>query len=358
MFRLCRHTRPLCLSAARPYSTQGPKPPLKLIAELRKRTEVSITKARDALEASNNDVTAALSWLQNDLITSGAKKAAKVGHREANEGMISAALLSRGCGEGGDGVNAGIRSAMIELNCETDFVGRNELFGKLAADIAHTAAFFTEPMDASLTPRFFDLPLDAIESCPLMSATDPRKQPTSTTVGSAIRDTIAKLGEKVSLRRACALVQNSRRRPDRGIRVGSYLHGQVNNPSNGRIGAMIALMVNSPRLNELLLHTDLTQDLTQLERKLARQIVGHETRVLWSDDVSEDRKLDETILYDQAFTMYGGEEANHSVREVLQKWTIEKGLVRVGDKEVTDHSALIAFDFRKWTVGEAIEETN
>lgn len=358
MFRICRHTRPLCLSAARPYSTQGPKPPLKLIAELRKRTEVSITKARDALEASNNDVTAALSWLQNDLITSGAKKAAKVGHREANEGMISAALLSRGCGEGGDGVNAGIRSAMIELNCETDFVGRNELFGKLAADIAHTAAFFTEPMDASLTPRFFDLPLDAIESCPLMSATDPRKQPTSTTVGSAIRDTIAKLGEKVSLRRACALVQDSRRRPDRGIRVGSYLHGQVNNPSNGRIGAMIALMVNSPRLNELLLHTDLTQDLTQLERKLARQIVGHETRVLWSDDVSEDRKLDETILYDQAFTMYGGEEANHSVREVLQKWTIEKGLVRVGDKEVTDHSALIAFDFRKWTVGEAIEETN
>ena len=318
---------------------------------------MSITKAREALSASNNDVTAALEWLQKDLVTSGAKKAAKVGHREANEGMISAALLSRGCGEGGNGVNAGVRSAMIELNCETDFVGRNALFGKLAADIAHTVAFFTEPIDANITPRFSKLSLDAIEACPLISATDPQKGPTST-VGRAIRDTIAKLGEKVSLRRACALVQDSRRRPDRGIRVGSYLHGQVDNPSNGRIGAMIALMVNSPRLNELLLHTDLTQDLSQLERKLARQIVGHETRALWSDDDSEDQTLDETILYDQAFTMYGGEEANYSVREVLQKWTIEKGLVRLGDTEITDHSALIAADFKKWRVGEVIEETN
>ena len=354
MFRLCRHTRPLYLSV-RPYSTQGPKPPLQLVAELRKRTDVSITKAREALVASNNDVTAALDWLQKDIITSGAKKAAKVDHREAREGMISVALLSRGCGEGGDGVNAGVRSAMIELNCETDFVGRNALFGKLAADIAHTAAFFTEPMDANFTPRFFNLSLDAIEACPLMSATNPQKQPISTTVGSAIRDAIAKLGEKVSLRRACALVQESRRRPDRGIRVGSYLHGQVNNPSNGRLGAMIALMVNSRRLNELLLHTDLAHDLAQLERKLAQQIVGHETRALWSGDDSKDRKLDETILYDQSFTMYGGEE-NHSVREVLQKWTIEKGLVRLGDTDVTDHSALIAVDFKKWRVGEAIEE--
>ncbi|KAJ2927497.1 hypothetical protein H1R20_g9598, partial [Candolleomyces eurysporus] len=76
------------------YSTAAEKPSLKLVAELRKRTEVSIVKAREALSASGNDVDAALDWLQKDLVASGAKKAAKVGGRATNEGLISTSVLS------------------------------------------------------------------------------------------------------------------------------------------------------------------------------------------------------------------------------------------------------------------------
>src|SRR6266446_3815164 len=121
--------RPLALSSFRFYSTSAEKPPLKLVAELRKLTEVSITKAREALAASNNDVSAALKWLQNDLAVSGAKKAAKVAHRTAGEGLVGASVLPRRTGSS----PGGVRAALVELNCETDFVARNALFGRLVA---------------------------------------------------------------------------------------------------------------------------------------------------------------------------------------------------------------------------------
>lgn len=357
MFNLCRNARPTFSSSLRLHSTQVEKPSIKLVAELRKRTEVSITKAREALSATNNDVTAALDWLTNDLVTSGAKKAAKVDHRDAKEGMVSVSVLSGGVGSRIGMGNGGVRAAMIELNCETDFVGRNELFGKLAADIAHTTAFLAEPMAAERLPVFWPITLDQLNDAPLLSALEPQLSPTST-VGSAIRDTIAKLGEKVSLRRATALVQEPENRSDRGVRIGSYLHGSVNNPSNGRIGTLLSLMVNSPRLSKLLLSYPFREQLERLERSLARQVVGFDTRAIMDLNFDEGRVRDPLILYDQPFAMFPGNDAGDVVEDVLQKWAIEKGLVELRDDPtvVTDASALIVTGFEKWTVGEDIAE--
>jgi len=58
------------------------------------------------------------------------KKAAKVAHRTASEGLVGASVLSRGTGSGG-----GIRVALVELNRNTDFVTCNALFGRLVADV-------------------------------------------------------------------------------------------------------------------------------------------------------------------------------------------------------------------------------
>jgi hypothetical protein len=107
--------RPLALSSFRFLSTNAEKPPLKLVAELRKLTEVSITKAREALATSNNDLSAALNWLQNDLAVSGAKKADKIAHRTAGESLVSASVLSRGTGSS----PGGFRAALVELIYET-----------------------------------------------------------------------------------------------------------------------------------------------------------------------------------------------------------------------------------------------
>jgi hypothetical protein len=72
--------RPPAFTSFRFYPRHAEKPPLKLIAELRKITEVSITKRCEAARRVENDLSAAFNWLQNDLAVSGAKKAA---HRTA-----------------------------------------------------------------------------------------------------------------------------------------------------------------------------------------------------------------------------------------------------------------------------------
>lgn len=330
--------------ALRLYSTQPPeKPSLKLVAELRKLTEVSITKAREALSASNNDVQAALQWLEKDIVVSGAKKAAKVEGRETGEGMIGISVLSRGTGSS----PSGVRAAMIELNCETDFVARNDLFGKLVADIAHTAAFIAEP-DPSSSNVLRPFELDALLDAPLLSPNTVYARAQST-VGSAIRDTISKIGEKVSLKRVITAVQHPvppKFASTLGLRLGSYTHGSVNLPSQGRIGALSLLALKSPRLSTLFADPAFREDVEKLERSLARQIVGFETRVIRSPAGVED----ETALYSQPAMMFPGGYSGDSVETLLNKWVHEKQLVV--DTDVAESGGAEVLEFAKWTVGE------
>ncbi|TFK51841.1 hypothetical protein OE88DRAFT_1658497 [Heliocybe sulcata] len=330
MLRSCRRTS-LLYSAPRFYSSEAPgKPNLKLVAELRKLTEVSVTKAREALTATNNDVKAALEWLEQDLIATGAKKAAKLEGRTANEGLIGVCVLANGSGSG----RGGARASMVELNCETDFVGRNELFGKLLADIAHTAAFISEPADTDdlLVPCALDLLNDA----PLISHSDP--QATSrATVSSAIRDTIAKVGEKISLRRAVAVAREPFAARDLGLRVGSYVHGSVGVPTQGRIGSLALLALKSDGLREVLAKPEFMTDLEKLERSIARQIVGFDTRMIQSPTGEET----ETALYQQPFMMFADNPNGETVEQVLRRWANERSLTE----------GLEVIEFRKWTVG-------
>jgi elongation factor Ts len=340
MYINARHALPL-----RFYSTSPPeKPSLKLVAELRKLTEVSITKAREALSASNNDVVSALAWLQKDLITSGAKKAAKVQGRVAGEGLVSVSVLSGGAGLRAGLGSGSIRAAMVELNCETDFVGRNDLFGKLATDIAHTAAFISDPVGSDTL--FRPCPLDALNDAPLISQADPQSR-SSSTVGSAVRDMIAKVGEKISLRRAITVVRDPlpQTQPELGLRLASYVHGSINVPSQGRIGALAILALKAPGLYSLLSSDTFREDLERLERSLGRQIVGFDTRLIRSPADAKD----ETALYEQPFMMLAGEFSGQPVHEVLRSWARQRGFWENGSREA---GGLEVLEFVKWTVGE------
>ncbi|KAK7063954.1 elongation factor Ts, mitochondrial [Favolaschia claudopus] len=325
-------------SSLRRYSTAGgpEKPSLKFVAELRKLTEVSIVKAREALGASNNNVNDALEWLKQDLVASGAKKAEKLQDRSANEGLVSVAILS--AGNGPHAANNSVRAAMIELNCETDFVGRNELFGKLAADIAHTAAFMSDPAD------FQSCSVDVLNDTPLLSAVDPNPDPTAT-VGRAIQDIMTKVGEKVALRRALTVFHEPTRSPELGHRLISYLHGSINNPHQGRIGVLGLLALSSPKLRDLFASTEFCDDLERLERSLARQITGFETHSVRAPADSKD----ETALYNQPF-MFPGDLSGQPVGEVLTAWARERGLV-----DASGEGGLQVARFAKWTVGESLE---
>jgi elongation factor Ts len=371
--------RPSAFASIRFYSKSAEKPStIKLVAELRKLTEVSITKAREALAASNNDVSAALQWLQNDLAVSGAKKAAKVAHRAACEGLVCASVLSRGTGSSlpssslsgarghghghGHG-HGGVRAALVELNCETDFVARNALFGRLVADLAHTAAFLAEVEEPDSSERqrgthVRPVPHELLLDAPLLSATGgegpqgPAGALGAATVGSAIRDAIAKLGENVVLRRAVSIVQDPvpRGRAELGMRVVSYAHGGVGSSalslppstSQGRIGALALVALKSPRLMPLLSTLEFREELERIERALGRQVVGFDTTAI---------RGEEGALYDQPFMMFAGAQEGETVGDGLVRWAREKQLILDGDGE--DTGGVEVVDFVKWTVGEA-----
>lgn len=98
----------------------------QMVKELRENTSAGILEAKKALEATDGDYDKAVDILREK----GAARAAKRSGREANEGIVE--LYAH------PGNRVGV---MVEINCETDFVGRNEQFRELAHDIAlHIAA--------------------------------------------------------------------------------------------------------------------------------------------------------------------------------------------------------------------------
>ncbi|MCC6147203.1 MAG: translation elongation factor Ts [Anaerolineaceae bacterium] len=93
----------------------------EMIKELREATGAGILDCRKALEQSNGDLKAALDHLREKGLALASKRAG----RKASEGVVE--LYSHGNGRVG---------VMVEVNCETDFVGRSEAFRKLAHELA------------------------------------------------------------------------------------------------------------------------------------------------------------------------------------------------------------------------------
>ncbi|CAE6438797.1 unnamed protein product [Rhizoctonia solani] len=339
------------------------KASIKLIAEIRKITDnqTSFAKAKEALLATNNELDAALEWLEKDNIASGAKKAAKVANRIANDGLVGIFVLADG-GSSQPG-NSSVRAAMVEVNCETDFVARNEIFSKLVADIAHTTAYLAEAPSESESelesqvlskPGFISpFPVDILADAPLVRApTDSSISPDpANTISSAIRDATSKLGEKISLRRACSFVGPALPPSSNlGLRVGSYLHLSGNQNQTGKIGALVALALKSNNLAKFT--TTGEADTRALARALARQVVGLGADRVGDTTPTELGDASSTALYEQPFMMQPGGGTDKSVRTALNAWAQEKGLASGGE----DNEGIQVIEFVKWTAGEGIEK--
>ncbi len=93
----------------------------EMIKQLRGATNAPILDCRKALQEANGDFDKAVDWLREKGMATAAKRA----DREASNGVVE--LYSHGNGRVG---------VMVELNCETDFVARNEQFRNLAHEIA------------------------------------------------------------------------------------------------------------------------------------------------------------------------------------------------------------------------------
>ncbi|MDQ8157039.1 MAG: translation elongation factor Ts [Gemmatimonadota bacterium] len=169
----------------------------KDVADLRARTGAGMMDCKKALEETSGNMDAAVDLLRKK----GIAKAEKRADRAASEGQIVIELAADGK-----------MGAMIELNCETDFVGRNDEFVALAKQIAQHVAQ--------------DTTVDGLVTVGAEGAylTTPWAFEASRSVGEVVKAASAKTGEKVELRRVARFATA-------GL-VGSYLH------FNGKAGVL------------------------------------------------------------------------------------------------------------------------
>jgi elongation factor Ts len=165
----------------------------QMVKELRESTGAGMMDCKGALTETEGDMQAAIDWLRKKGLSKAAKKAGRV----AAEGLIGVKVQ-------------GAKGVAVEVNSETDFVARNDLFQGLVmmiADVALTAGTDVEKIKAAKVGGI--------------------------TVADAIADTIAKIGENMTLRRAASLAVKQ------GA-VGSYVHNSVSE-GLGKIGVLVAL---------------------------------------------------------------------------------------------------------------------
>jgi elongation factor Ts len=156
--------------------------PTSLVKEVRERTGAGVLDCRKALEEAGGDIDRALQILKER----GAAIAEKKVHRVTTQGLVECY------------VHAGGRiAAMVEVDCETDFVARTEAFKTLAHDLAMQVAA-TGPL--ALDEE--DLPADA-EGAPeeLCLLRQPFIKDAARVVQQVVQDAIAATGENIRVRR-------------------------------------------------------------------------------------------------------------------------------------------------------------
>ena len=167
-----------------------------MVKELRDQTGAGMMDCKAALSETGGNLEAAVDWLRKKGLSKAAKKAGRV----AAEGLVGVAVRA------GKGI-------LVEVNSETDFVARNDLFQGLVKMVADAALDAGANVDKILAAKAGTI-----------------------TINEAIADTIAKVGENMSLRRAAELAVG------KGA-IGTYVHNAVND-GLGRIGVLVALESN------------------------------------------------------------------------------------------------------------------
>jgi elongation factor Ts len=165
----------------------------QMVKDLREMTGAGMMDCKAALGETSGNVDAAVDWLRKK----GLSKAAKKADRVAAEGLIGVAVK-------------GTKGVVVEVNSETDFVARNDLFQglvKMIANVALDVGADVEKIKAAKTG--------------------------SKTIADDITETVAKIGENMTLRRAAGLSVSQ------GT-IGSYVHNAVIDGA-GKMGVLVAL---------------------------------------------------------------------------------------------------------------------
>jgi elongation factor Ts len=166
-----------------------------LVKELREKTGAGMMDCKKALNETAGDVEAAIDWLRKKGLAAAAKKAGRV----AAEGLVAIA-------------SAGTKGVAVEINAETDFVGRNDQFQGFVSGVAQVALAKGADVEVLKAAEF---------------------PGAGKSVAEQLTALIATIGENMNLRRAIVLEVSQ------GV-VAGYMHSATA-PGLGKIGVLVAL---------------------------------------------------------------------------------------------------------------------
>jgi len=251
-----------------------------LVGQLRAMTGAGLMNCKKALDETKGDLNAAVDLLRKQ----GAAAAVKKADRAANEGLIGQAVLS-----------GGQVGALIEVNCETDFVARNDSF----------KAFVTELAAKAASQPGVDLEPDRVGA-------------------------VAKIGENIQIRRATRLeVQGT------GA-LAAYIH------TGGKVGVMVEVGANNAASVN-------TEEFKQLLRDVTLQIAAASPVSVSRNEVPQDIVDKEREIASQSDALKGKPAAamESILKGKLNKYfetncLLEQGFVKNPDLKVEAHLGAVS----------------
>jgi len=269
-----------------------------LVKELRERTGAGMMECKKALVETDGDLDIAVEHLRKSGLAQADKKASRV----AAEGKIALALS-----------DDGKQAVMVEVNCETDFVAKDENFIGFADAVAANA-LVSDPIDVSA----------------LMLTLN-----NGVTLEEARQALVAKIGENVQVRRF--------ERKSSGGALGAYLHG-------GKIGVLVDLAGGDSNLaKDIAMHVAALNPAFVSESDVPAEFLAKEKEILLAQVENTDKPAD--IIE----KMVSGRLRKHLAEITL----LGQPFVKDGDitvaKLLERHKACVA-GFSRLVVGEGIEK--
>ena len=210
----------------------------KDVKELREKTGAGMMDCKKALTENDGNLEAAIDYLRQKGLAAAAKKATRV----AAEGLIG-------------GVVEGAVGALVEVNCETDFVAKNDDFKGFVNKLANHLVTSTATTVEALKAESFG----------------------ERTLEETIQELTLKIGEKIDVRR---FVKKSMTTEGK---VGSYVHG-------GKIGVLVEVTADSAE-------TAKKDEFQELVNDLCLHVAAADPRFLTADQIDEDYKEREAKVY-------------------------------------------------------------
>lgn len=286
-----------------------------LVKELREKTGAGMMDCKKALGETQGDLEKAVDWLRTKGLSAAAKKAGRV----AAEGLVGV-------------VASGNRGAVVEVNAETDFVGRNETFQKFVAATARIALENGGDMTR-------------IAAAPYPG--------TGRDVQAELTNLIATIGENMSLRRAASLSVSD------GV-VAAYVHNSVATDL-GKIGVLVALESSGDKTKlaglakQLAMHVAATNPQSLTVADLDKALIERERAVL-AEKAGQSGKAADIV----AKMVEGGLRKFHQEVVLLEQAFVIDGKTKVS-KVVEDAAKQVGgtvrlAGFLRFALGEGIEK--